>query len=150
MNPSLQKRIKNEQNFLTKKRTLTKYIHRIPSTNNFTGFILGPKNSFYKKKIFRIKIFLPKNYPFKPPKVIFIDTIFHPNVKISDGFICVDILKENWKPMMTLDSVLEVVIRLLEKPNCESPLNLDAAFLLREGENEEFQKFVDLFYNLDC
>ena len=42
---------------------------------------------------FKIRIDLPANYPFVPPKLQFQTKIYHANIS-AQGFICIDILKK--------------------------------------------------------
>ena len=45
---------------------------------------------------FKVKLVLGKNFPSEPPKGFFLTRIFHPNVA-SNGEICVNTLKRDWK-----------------------------------------------------
>ena len=44
---------------------------------------------------FKLEVFLPAEYPMKPPMIRFMTRIYHPNVD-GVGRICVDILKDQW------------------------------------------------------
>ena len=67
----------------------------------WTATIIGPTETVYEGGIFFLTIEFPENYPYKPPKVRFITKIYHPNINSSGG-ICLDILKENWSPALTV------------------------------------------------
>ena len=60
--------------------------------------------------------------------------ICHPNVKFETGEICLDVLKENWTPVLGVVGALESVGRLLQEPGVDSPLNVEVANLLRGGD----------------
>ena len=59
----------------------------------FEAYILGPKDSPFEEGVFKLKIELSENYPIDPTKMFFITKIFHPNIHLKSGEICVDFLK---------------------------------------------------------
>uniref|UniRef100_N1QY66 Ubiquitin carrier protein E2 28 n=1 Tax=Aegilops tauschii TaxID=37682 RepID=N1QY66_AEGTA len=66
--------------------------------------IMGPSDSPFTGGLFLVNIHFPPDYPFKPPKVSFRTKVFHPNIN-SNGSICLDILKEQWSPALTISKV---------------------------------------------
>jgi ubiquitin-conjugating enzyme E2 D len=92
--------------------------------------IIGPEKSPYEKGIFHLKIYFPENYPFKPPKILFETKIYHPNIS-NNGSICLDILKDNWSPALTISKVLLSICSLLTDPNPDDPLEPNIASLYK-------------------
>ena len=93
---------------------------------HWTATIMGPSNSPYQGGVFYLNIVFPQNYPFKPPKVTFITKVYHPNINSSGG-ICLDVLKDQWSPALTIDKILLSICSLLTNPNPEDPLVPDIA-----------------------
>ena len=93
---------------------------------NWDATIMGPESSVYEGGIFSLSIIFPSNYPFKAPKIKFITRIYHPNIN-SAGGICLDILKDNWSPALTISKVLLSICSLLDDPNPDDPLVPDIA-----------------------
>lgn len=64
-------------------------------------FLLLQVDSPYQGGVFFLTIHFPTDYPFKPPKVAFTTRIYHPNIN-SNGSICLDILRSQWSPALTI------------------------------------------------
>ncbi|GHP11860.1 ubiquitin-conjugating enzyme E2 2 [Pycnococcus provasolii] len=95
--------------------------------------IVGPQDSPYAGGIFFLDISFPSDYPFKPPKVTFKTRIYHCNVN-SQGAICLDVLKDQWSPALTVSKVLLSICSLLTDPNPDDPLVGNIARQLREDK----------------
>ncbi|CAN1267626.1 SUMO-conjugating enzyme UBC9 [Linum perenne] len=85
--------------------------------------IMGPPDSPYSGGVFLVTIHFPPDYPFKPPKVAFRTKVFHPNIN-SNGSICLDILKEQWSPALTISK---------RSPTCTKPTGTSTRRLPEAG-----------------
>ena len=92
--------------------------------------IMGPADSPYSGGVFFVTIHFPPDYPFKPPKVQFQTKVYHPNIN-SQGSICLDILKEQWSPALTISKVLLSICSLLTDPNPDDPLVPEIAHIYK-------------------
>lgn len=93
--------------------------------------ILGPADSPYANGLFFLKFQFPPDYPHKPPKVVFETKIYHPNIN-SSGSICVDVLKDNWSPVLTVPKLLLSISSLLTDPNFDDPLVIEISNQARQ------------------
>ncbi|KAJ8494033.1 hypothetical protein OPV22_015754 [Ensete ventricosum] len=97
--------------------------------------IMGPPDSPYAGGVFLVTIHFPPDYPFKPPKVAFKTKVFHPNIN-SNGSICLDILKEQWSPALTISKVLLSICSLLTDPNPDDPLVPEIAHMYKADKTK--------------
>ena len=82
------------------------------------------------KYVFTIEV-LP-NYPHDAPKCKCETQIYHPNID-TDGNVCLNILRDDWKPVLGINAVILGLIFLFIEPNPNDPLNHDAAAVMRES-----------------
>ncbi|EDO05801.1 Ubiquitin-conjugating enzyme E2 D2 [Babesia bovis T2Bo] len=94
--------------------------------------IMGPHNSLYQNGVYFLNIHFPSDYPFKPPKVAFTTKVYHPNIN-NNGAICLDILKDQWSPALTISKVLLSISSLLTDPNPDDPLVPEIAQLYKQN-----------------
>ncbi|KAK2714221.1 NEDD8-conjugating enzyme Ubc12-like [Artemia franciscana] len=103
-----------------------------PDPDDLLNFklVICPDESFYKggKFIFNVKI--GQGYPYDAPKVKCETAVYHPNIDL-EGSVCLNILKEDWKPILTINSVVFGLQYLFLEPNPEDPLNKEAADVLQ-------------------
>lgn len=97
---------------------------------NWSATIMGPSDCPYQGGVFFLGIRFPSDYPFKPPKVNFTTKIYHPNIN-ANGSICLDILKDQWSPALTISKVLLSISSLLTDPNPDDPFVPDIATLYK-------------------
>mmetsp|Transcript_14262 Transcript_14262/g.36491 ORF Transcript_14262/g.36491 Transcript_14262/m.36491 type:complete len:149 (+) Transcript_14262:241-687(+) len=97
---------------------------------HWNATIIGPSDSPYANGVFFLNIHFPTDYPFKPPKVNFTTRIYHPNIN-ANGSICLDILREQWSPALTISKVLLSICSLLTDPNPDDPLVPEIANLYK-------------------
>ncbi|RDX52683.1 ubiquitin-conjugating enzyme [Lentinus brumalis] len=121
--------------------------------------IKAASNSPYKGGTFHFTLTLPENFPFKPPsvcpsfpvlyalrfpgvlhapfstcyQVTFTTKIYHPGIN-EEGHICVPVLRDQWKPTVTLSSVLSTIQEKLNNPSPDDPFEPDIAALMKNDE----------------
>ncbi|KAJ7074345.1 ubiquitin-conjugating enzyme/RWD-like protein [Mycena amicta] len=126
---SVTKRLTNE--LMTLMMSSSPGISAFPKSDNnlfeWMGTIEGPSETIYSGLKFRISITFGPNYPYGAPSIKFDTPCFHPNVDISSGAICLDILQDKWSAVYSVHSILLSLQSLLGEPNNASPLNADAA-----------------------
>lgn len=96
----------------------------------------GPTGTPYEKRYFHVKLAISTDFPDSPPRGVFATKIYHPNVDMSSGAICVNTLKKDWSSSMTLSHVFTVIRCLLIIPFPESSLNDEAGKLFMESYDE--------------
>jgi ubiquitin-conjugating enzyme E2 C len=115
----------------------------------WTASIQGSGATAYEGLEYRLNIQFPPDYPFRPPAVTFVTPCYHPNVEPKvGGYVCLDILREQWSAVLSLSSVLVSLQSLLSEPNCASPLNQEAAEAWRKGNMAAYRERVLTYHAL--
>lgn len=124
-------------------------IKLIETNNNKWIFIIeGPSETPYEKGKFKLSVEFPKDYPYSAPTILFLTRIYHPNIN-SLGQICLDILKNQWSPILTINKVLISICSLLSEPNPDDPLEIDIAKVMKENY-DEYKKKVKEYIEKYC
>ncbi|KAG7346560.1 ubiquitin-conjugating enzyme [Nitzschia inconspicua] len=106
------------------------------SLGEIVAEVEGPQGTPYEGKFFRLKLVLGMEFPMSPPRGFFLTKIYHPNVDMTTGAICVNTLKKDWTPDTSFSHVLSVIRCLLIFPFPESSLNDEAGKLFMESYDE--------------
>ena len=73
---------------------------------------IGPRGSNYENGLFFVEMKFTSDYPIKKPYVRMKTPIYHPNIR-SDGYICVDYIKEKWKKENNIVGIINAIFSLL-------------------------------------
>ena len=98
---------------------------------HWKGKIHGPHDTSYDGGIFMVDIVIPPDYPFKPPKMKFDTKIWHPNISSQTGAICLDILRNEWTPALTIRTALISLQALLCAPEPDDPQDAEVARMFK-------------------
>eukprot|EP00455_Lapot_gusevi_P022047 TRINITY_DN2298_c0_g1_i2.p1 TRINITY_DN2298_c0_g1~~TRINITY_DN2298_c0_g1_i2.p1 ORF type:complete len:184 (-),score=78.09 TRINITY_DN2298_c0_g1_i2:154-705(-) len=115
----------------------------IPNREDLMNFKVDitPDDGYWKDGTFTFAINVPDNYPHRPPKVLCETKVYHPNINLQ-GNVCLNILRDDWRPILNIQNVIHGLIFLFLDPNPDDPLNQEAAAVLRR-DKAQFKQFVD-------
>jgi ubiquitin-conjugating enzyme E2 M len=105
-----------------------------PNKDDLLNFKLHitPDEGFYKGGHFTFNFKVGPNYPHEAPKVRCETQVYHPNIDM-EGNVCLNILREDWKPVLTINAIVYGIQYLFLEPNPEDPLNKEAAQVLQSN-----------------
>lgn len=129
--------------FLRAKKDLQEY-EDIPSVSIFYDhndpmhikLTIIPDTGYYYGGKFDFECSIPDDYPNASPEFKCLQKIYHPNIDM-EGHVCLNILRNDWKPTLTLQLIFAGILHLFLQPNPNDPLNKTAA--------NDLAKFPDQF-----
>lgn len=101
---------------------------------------IQPDEGFYRNGKFTFSFKVGHSYPHDAPKVKCETMVYHPNIDL-EGNVCLNILREDWKPVLTISSIIYGLQYLFLEPNPEDPLNKEAAEVLSQNRRQFEQKW---------
>jgi len=84
---------------------------------------------------FALSLRVPTNYPFRPPSVYCLTRVWHPNVCVDGGRVSHPLLDRDWKPVLSINTVIFGLQLLFLEPNPEHAANGAAARALLADRN---------------
>ena len=86
----------------------------IPNKENLGHFTISitSQDGLWKGSTYVFDFKINEKYPYSAPKVICTTKIYHPNIDLN-GNICLNILKDDWRPILGIQAVVHGLIFLL-------------------------------------
>lgn len=121
LRPGARKRVIHELREIADGKEGEKFVALMPldptNLQELRGIIMAPPGSPMENYILFLDIWLPDEYPFRPPKVQFKNKVWHPKIQDTDGAICLACIQpECWLPRTSLETVLVSIQMLLKDP----------------------------------
>ncbi|KAH7436680.1 hypothetical protein KP509_05G030800 [Ceratopteris richardii] len=92
---------------------------------------IRPDEGYYMGGTFVFSFNISPIYPHEAPKVKCQTKVYHPNIDL-EGKVCLNILREDWKPVLSINSIIYGLQYLFLDPNPDDPLNQEAADVLKD------------------
>lgn len=142
------KDIQNAQQDIIKQQGIWYCMNESDMTKGF-ALLKGPEDTPYDGCLLLFSVQFPSDYPFSPPKVLFLTsdgkTRFHPNLYV-EGKVCLSILGTfsgpSWSGTQSLSSVLLSILALLDT----NPLTHEPAYengTLLDARHRDYADFVE-------
>ncbi|ETV93207.1 hypothetical protein H310_12806 [Aphanomyces invadans] len=131
-------RVRKDLNELAKGRFVcshaTTQIEFPDGTGNILHILIsisvGDVDSPYANGDFRFQFDIPRTYPFHAPVVKSLDKIWHPNIDINTGQVMFSILGNDWRPVLSINTILLGLQLIFLEPSIEFAVNQVAATTL--------------------
>lgn len=130
---------------------------------DFNCFPTQKSDLSYDGHILYLIIQFPDTYPNKSPVLRLLNPICHCNIELvrpssrktkntlpsKAAKFCLDILTDSWSPILTMPTLISHLFQFLNtEQNEDSPLNIDFANLVREGDLTACQGLITYYKDL--
>ena len=115
------------------------------------AIIVGPQGTPYEDGILCFKIEFPRDYPFSPPRVVYVSTgqiRIHPNLYVGksynnyEGKVCLSVINTwsgpKWSSVMTIASIMISLQSVLD----ENPLRNEPGYETAKGQQNEVYNMI--------
>mmetsp|Transcript_20122 Transcript_20122/g.26072 ORF Transcript_20122/g.26072 Transcript_20122/m.26072 type:complete len:246 (-) Transcript_20122:565-1302(-) len=85
-------------------------------------------DGLYQGGQFIFALDVPTTYPFHPPKVKCTTKVWHPNIEPQTGEVQLAILERDWRPVLSINTVIFGLQLLFLEPSVENSINQAAAY----------------------
>lgn len=92
---------------------------------------IRPTSGPYKGGTFNFMFVFSPNYPFTPPKVSIVEKVYHPNLNTKGG-VCLNVLREEYKPTLTMSTFVLGLLNLMLEPNSDDGLTKEICEAMRD------------------
>lgn len=150
--PQTQKRLMRDIKDAMKDSLKEQGIWYEPESSNMLhgkAMIQGPSGTPYADCLFFFSFEFPQDYPFTPPKVLFLTgdgrTRMHPNLYVG-GKVCLSILGTYTGPSWSANMTLETILLNLQSLLDENPLANEPAFIngkLSDPRHKDYAEAVE-------
>jgi ubiquitin-conjugating enzyme E2 M len=100
-----------------------KFCHPDPANLRVLKVTIKPdRSSWWSPGVYEFTVTVGDEYPHKAPVAHCNTQVYHPNIDM-EGHVCLNILRAEWNPVLSLYAVLNGLLFLFYEPNPLDPLN---------------------------
>lgn len=83
--------------------------------------VISPAEGLYQGAHFKFQFEIPERYPFEPPTVHCLSKVAHPCISVLSGTVHLAILRQHWKPVLSINAIVFALQVMLLEPDFSSP-----------------------------
>lgn len=104
--------------------------------------ITGANSTLFEGIILELDVLFPEDYPFRPPRIKFVNPIFHPNVDLETKQLHLSIFREDWSPALTVEKLFLTISSVIHEPLIDLATANDLAAKIYESDRSSYEQIV--------